>query len=497
MPEGVFLVAMIKNQSTVMRRCDKAKRLGIKEGSALTLAQAFLPNATVSEFDPLGDFKALYKICVWTQRYTPLHSLDSDLIAAYKQRDFSQINPESFGINLDITGTERVNHGEHVLINSIGEKMLRARLDARVAIAPTLGLAWALSRYGVERIVVYSEASHAVLHKLSVAALRLPQPTIQALHDVGVKNIESLLAIPRRALGKRYGSKILQRIDQLLGDEPEYVNAIPVPNVWKVSREFEYPLNRHDQIVETCMELLDQLSRELSEKGRVARRFVLYFQGEDVWGVPFRFHKEFSIVFSSSNSSHIQSTLYPLVEKLSLPGAVYLILLNTVETEKRAAAQIDIEGKQQASEDIQHLTNKLVVQVGQENVCTVQFAGSFVPERSFTYLPASQADTQSTIPILNESKIRERPSQLLETPEEIAAVAMLPDRPPSRIIWKGKDLKVLKGVGPERISIGWREGDEGDSPARDYFKIEDELGRWLWIFRNTETMQWFLHGLWV
>jgi hypothetical protein len=33
--------------------------------------------------------------------------------------------------------------------------------------------------------------------------------------------------------------------------------------------------------------------------------------------------------------------------------------------------------------------------------------------------------------------------------------------------------------------------------TRDYFKVQDEQGRWLWIYRVLEQGCWFVHGLWA
>ena len=33
--------------------------------------------------------------------------------------------------------------------------------------------------------------------------------------------------------------------------------------------------------------------------------------------------------------------------------------------------------------------------------------------------------------------------------------------------------------------------------TRDYFKVQDERGRWLWIYRVLESGDWFIHGLWA
>jgi protein ImuB len=92
----------------------------------------------------------------------------------------------------------------------------------------------------------------------------------------------------------------------------------------------------------------------------------------------------------------------------------------------------------------------------------------------------------------------DRPSLLFERPEAIAVVALLPDRPPVRISWRNRSYRILRATTPERISEEWW-NREISSPGseRDYFKVEDETGRWLWIFRSLPDHEWYIHGMWA
>jgi hypothetical protein len=72
-----------------------------------------------------------------------------------------------------------------------------------------------------------------------------------------------------------------------------------------------------------------------------------------------------------------------------------------------------------------------------------------------------------------------------------------------RVRWRGEDLRIERSVGPERIEGEWWRGGE---PARDYFKVQDERGRWLWVLRRdggedgagaAAGSAWFVHGLWA
>ncbi len=74
---------------------------------------------------------------------------------------------------------------------------------------------------------------------------------------------------------------------------------------------------------------------------------------------------------------------------------------------------------------------------------------------------------------------------------------MTPDGPPSWFRWRGLEQRITASAGPERLAREWwKEKTNRDCfSGRDYFKIQDERGRWLWIYRVGGC--WFVHGLWA
>ena len=52
---------------------------------------------------------------------------------------------------------------------------------------------------------------------------------------------------------------------------------------------------------------------------------------------------------------------------------------------------------------------------------------------------------------------------------------------------------------PERIEHEWWSGpldDPRERSGRDYFKIQDDRGAWLWVYRRRKDNRWFCHGEW-
>ena len=88
----------------------------------------------------------------------------------------------------------------------------------------------------------------------------------------------------------------------------------------------------------------------------------------------------------------------------------------------------------------------------------------------------------------------DRPTIVLPRPELIAMETI--DSSPMRFRWRGLESSVMSWIGPERIAgEWWNQIPRG--PMRDYFKMQDESGRWLWMYREPQTSRWFVHGVWT
>ena len=91
--------------------------------------------------------------------------------------------------------------------------------------------------------------------------------------------------------------------------------------------------------------------------------------------------------------------------------------------------------------------------------------------------------------------------RLLDPPQPVDAMALLPDHPPVSFTWRRVRHRVRRADGPERIAGEWWRSDAEMQATRDYFRVEDEQGRRFWLFRRgdgedaaTGDLRWFLHG---
>jgi protein ImuB len=95
-----------------------------------------------------------------------------------------------------------------------------------------------------------------------------------------------------------------------------------------------------------------------------------------------------------------------------------------------------------------------------------------------------------------------RPIRLFEPPEPVEVFWLLPDDPPFRFTWRRRRHRVTRADGPERIADEWwrPEGSGEVDAIRDYYRVEDEEGRRIWLYRaglhgGDRKPRWFVHGV--
>jgi protein ImuB len=453
-------------------------------------------------FDPLRDYDALYKLAVWCLRYSPLVGLDVELHAARDKNELETLSSLHYGIIIDLSGTERL-HGSPWNIATALWKLFRQQ--ARIGVAPTIGGAWALSRYAQSPLAVVLSPSELpdALAQLSTLALRISPQSAAALSDVGIDTIGELLTIPKHALSERFGKALLSRLHQALGDHEERLRVVEPPASYERRKIFEPPLIHRRAIVMAIEHIFKDLIVELSARQIGAGYFSLSISDTSAATT----NKELPLASATNDMKHLFEILEPIIDSMRFCGEIREIHLRAHSLARTTTQQRSFTEQKHDSTDIARsraeLLNNFTLRIGKDRVLRAVIHDSFIPERSFSYTSIVQAqhDSNSQRAVMEPRSpynLRERPPTLFTTPEPIHTLAMLPDKPPSRIQWRGKHLSIISGTGPERIAPEWwRTHLQSNSFAgRDYFTIQDEAGRWLWVFRETSSQRWFVHGVW-
>lgn len=441
----------------------------------------------------------------WSYLFSPLSAPDR---APYlkKNEEEKEPDPNFFGFNLDLSGSARLFGGELNLIKTMAEGLRTFGFEAQIAIAPSLGAAWAVSRFGRRRLsIVSDEFLKTAVSRLPAAALRLSPLALQILNEVNVLSCAELMVLPRPALLSRFGGEAVIRLDQALSRYEEPIESVKLKPRFQLEHKFDEPVNSIEVLQWAAGELLHELIRRVRERHkRIACIEIV------LGAVPqMRLRRSIPLSSSSLDFNHLEKLLGHAFEKFAHELSAYeagveeLVLsapdLDPASAEQRSALPEIGSG---VPERLGELLDRLSEKLGQDNIGYLEPRESYIPERSFDFVPAHLRRKKHSRGEMARVLTAGRPSILFPHPQPVKAMSVMPDGPPFMIQWKGKRYHVVAGVGPERISPEWWGKDEELTRERDYYKVQLPDGTWLWVYRSTvevfgEEPRWFLHGIWA
>jgi protein ImuB len=465
---------------------EAAERLGLKPGLTLAQARAMHPGIDAAAEDIEADTALLESIADWCLRYTPLVACDA---------------PD--GLLLDISGCAHLYGGERELVADLSGRLDNAGFAYSLAIAGTIGAAWAAAHYSAPASYVSGE-ERALLAPLPLSALRIPSVTAASLARVGLKRIGDIIDLPRAPLTARFGSEVLRQLDRALGHEHEPLTPrLPVAP-YVAEQRFAEPIAREEDVLAVTGRLARRLQFTLERRGDGARRIELTLFRTD--GMVRR------IAAGASRPLRDPDDIRGLfVERLAAladaldPGFGFdMARLSVIVAEPSPPQQIGIGGGEDEAE-LCRLIDRLSARLGARRVHRLAAQDSHIPEVAEAELPAQAVNGDAGWTAFRryreEAALSPRPLRLLTRPEPIEAVAEVPDGPPLRFRWRRALHEVVAAEGPERIEGAW--WSEHGGPARDYFRVEDKSGLRFWLFRaglyrdlvpGTPAPTWFLHG---
>lgn len=449
-----------------------AQAQGIFVGMALADARAIVPALQVFNDKPGLAEQLLKALCKWCIRYTPVAATDL---------------PD--GLILDASGCAHLWDGEQPYLQEIITRLKAFGYHVRVAIADTIGTAWAVARYGKVTCIIKSGEQAAALLPLPPAALRLEPDLLERLQKLGLYKVSSFINMPRSALRRRFGQELLCRIDQALGREEEVIDPLlPIPPYQERLPCLE-PILTATGIEIALQRLLEALCSRLQQKGKGLRTAVLKAYRVD--------GKIEQVEIGTNRASHNTRHLFKLFEN-KIPTiepalGIELFILEAPHVEDAFSQQETLwtGGCGLESITLAQLTDRLAGKTGVHAIRRYLPVQHYWPERSV--IPTASMQEKPATPWRTDHP---RPIQLLREPEPVEVSAPIPDYPPMLFTYKGKLHYIKKADGPERIEREWWL-EEG--PHRDYYAVEDEDGRRYWLFRSghydvNKPHCWYIHG---
>ncbi len=505
-----------------------ASGLGLRAGMKLAQAQALVPNLAIHEHDPDGDAAALPRLAGWCLRYAPLAAIDP---------------PD--GLWIDVTGSTHLHGGETRLLHDLVRRLTRSGpanpgtpyrgLTTRAAVADTPAAAHAMARFGGQIVSVVPPAAD-IPNDLPIEALRLPPEVAASLRLMGFDRIGLLAAAARAPLVRRFGTSLADRLDQASGKLFEPIEPIVPPGLVQARLCFVEPLLTAEAFATVIARLTAMVCAEMEQAGSGARRLDLLFERVDGtvqairvgsvrpvrdarhWGRMLEERLErvdpglgveaMRLVVTATDPVSFTQTSAHLTTAPQTPAPAFpAARLPDTRPTSAAISQMDIAP----------LVDRLINRLGETQVYRIAPTQSDVPERSVRRVPPLSAVPSPFAVRLVAAPLSAaplsatvgpgwpadlpRPVRLLDPPQPVDAMALLPDHPPVAFTWRRVRHRVRRADGPERIAGEWWKRDGEIRSVRDYFRVEDEDGRRFWLFRRgdgsdreTGDMHWFLHG---
>ena len=458
--------------------------MGLRSGQGLAEARAICPNVIVIDEDQAAERRLLEGIADWCDRYTPLVALEG-----------------KNGLFLDITGCAHLMGGEASLLGDIFKRLTQMGFEVRGAVSSSPGLSWAMCRYGSD-CIVSDEDREERLAPLPVAALRLDQRTVVALHKLGLKRIADLIRTPRAPLARRFGTEVLLRLDQALGDDDEPISPRrPVASL-SAERRLADPIQSPEDILFITRQIAQCLLSGLEARGAGGRLFEL---------VLFRIDGQVSRISAGASrplrdvdriTALFTERLACLEDHLDTGFGYEILRLNVLHHQPFESTQSDLAATDRRHLSLSTFVDQVAARLGSDCLQTYQLRESHIPERAEVFMPAIEAlPLGKQVSAASQTHFRsERPVRLFRVPEPLESFAAeIPDGPPARFRWRRLTHQVARAEGPERISPEWWLDDE-EGATRDYFRLESTAGYRFWVFRKglyeRDTQQhWFMHGL--
>lgn len=445
-----------------------ASDAGISIGMTIPDARTLVADLEPFEFKEEILDKLLHALAEWAGRYSPSVSIDK---------------PD--GLIIDASACAHLWGGEKPYVNDVVRRLDKMGFQVRAAMAESVGLAWAVARFGKDKPIIPTGQAEVAIRSLPAEALRLDDETVSKLKKLGIRRVGDLLQIPKASLNRRFGEIISKRLYQALGMLPEPIKPVGYRKPYTERLNLFEPVASVENIERALSSLISKLCERLKSEGLGATS--LEFSCHRIDGVIER------VAIGTSAPSRNAPVLLKLfsnkIERIEPALGIELFILTAMKVEPYDLKQGEIIEGDSNYESVMGLIDKILNQFDGKGVFTYSPRSSHWPENSVRI-----EGPVSEVSVWDENKVR--PISVLKRPERIEVTAPVPDYPPMLFRHRGALYRVRKADGPERIEREWWL-EKGE--PRDYYQLEDEKGRRFWVFRSGHYQEgkpadWFLHG---
>ncbi len=456
---------------------DAARRAGIAPGSPLAAAQALAGGLLAVERKCERERDALAELAGWAYQFS------------------GTIGVRDEGLLLETGGSLRLFGGRACLHRHIAGQLQALGYRAVLGEAATPQAAWWLAQARAQGLAVATplalEPLHGALAPLPLTMLQWPSDTVDTLHALGLRTVRDLLALPRAAVNKRFGTALLADIDRALGHAPDPQPTFTPPERFTATIDLPADVVDTAQLMFPAQRLLRSLEGFL--RGRGAGTTELMFSTQHnprraLTAPPTVI--PLSLAAPERDAERLAQLLAERLSRVSLPEPAVALTLTVAQLRPFVAANASFlppAPSAQPGLGWLQLAETLHARLGSARVFQLQAVDDHRPEYAWRAVPIAVDETGRTAPA---HATAQRPLLIVPQPQPLSDRADA-DEPPHY----GGALRLI--AGPERIDSGWWDLGRPTHRAvfRDYFVARNPRGQTLWIYRDLAAPRgWYLHG---
>lgn len=429
--------------------CNKsAYDAGVRHGMDAATALARDPTLKLINRSRAQERNALQALASWNEQFSSMITLDT-------QRWLIWIE---IGASLHYFG------GLDVLLGKINSGISELGYSFTTGVAPTPEAAALLTQYKDAQPIHQVKAIKLAVSSLPVYLLAVAPTALTAFRDVGWQYIGEVLNAPSDQLTRRLGPDLTHYLQRLLGEMPDPRQPHRTPATYRRRFELSFAVSAIEPLLFPLKRMLGELQGYLRARDAALQELQLTLIHEK--------HDDTLLQLCTTQPQRDAHALWLLLremlERTVLPEATVELIITVKQFVSPNIAQLDFFDDKARDQSWVMLLDKLRARLGKHAVQHLGLQDDHLPEKAWC--------------VINDEKSNNNPHQLAS---------------PQRPLWLMKpnplhSLPTLLGK-PERIECNWW----NDDIQRDYYIAETAEGcRW-WLYRDLQSSQWYLHGLWA
>ena len=421
---------------------------GIHPGQDATTALGLYPELQLMPRSRRHEREALKALALWAGQFSGFISFDAERLLLW----------------LEIGSSLRYFGGlaalEQKIMLSLGTLGYSGFCGiARTAEAPAL-----IAGPGAFHCIEEQDSLRAGLSPLSLRLLALPENSLAALQESGLRSIGEILAMPRASLARRLGPEATLYLARLLGEVPHPLPAYRAPERYQRRFEFFGAIETVEGLLFPLKRILGELEGYLRSRDTAIQDLKVVFTHEHHAATTLQVRTTMPL----RDASRLLALLRERLERVPFAAAAEDVTVSAERFVPLGDTQLDLlDTKRRRHEAWAGLLDKLRARLGNDAVHHLGLRDDHRPEQAWCM--ASDQAPADIAPIEAE-----RPLWLLKSHQ----LSRIPN-----VIGK-----------PERIEGGWWQGQD---VSRDYYIADNPDGSRLWLYKDLITGHWHLQRLWA